>query len=143
MDQLVGADKTVVVPYILAKQDGWMVIHSSAKDNPAIGFAPVKAGLNQDVKVRITGQLTDTVIAMLHIDAGTKGKYEFPGADVPVKDSTGNLVAPMMLAGNGVTVHDQAASDIKSSGWVAVDSVVAAKNGWIVIHSSAQGSPAN
>jgi hypothetical protein len=138
---LLGSDNTVVVPYVLAKADGFMVIHSTAKDFPVIGHTPVKAGLNEGVKVKLTGKPTETVLAMLHVDEGKKGTYEFPGADVPVKDKAGNVIAPPMLVGNGVMVHDQTADDIKKSGMVVIDTVVAAKNGWLVVHSSAQGNP--
>jgi hypothetical protein len=33
-------------------------------------------------------------LAMLHTDAGEKGKYEFPGADVPVNGADGKPIAP-------------------------------------------------
>lgn len=138
---LLGSDNTVVVPYVLAKADGFMVIHSTAKDFPAIGNAPIKAGLNEGVKVKLTGKPTETVLAMLHVDAGKKGTYEFPGADVPVMDKDGKAIAPLMLVGNGVMVRDQTTDDIKKSGMVVIDDVVAAKNGWLVVHSSAQGNP--
>ncbi len=140
---LLGSDNTIVVPYVLARADGWLAIHTTAQGNPVIGFAPVKAGLNERVQVKLDdpSKATETVLVMLHIDAGTKGKYEFPGPDAPVKDSAGNVIAPLMLIGNGVMVHDQKADDIKKSSMVLVDTVVAARNGWIAIHSSAQGSP--
>jgi hypothetical protein len=138
---LLGSDNTVVIPYVLAKADGFMVIHSTAKDFPVIGHTAIKKGLTEGVKVKLTGKATETVLAMLHIDAGKIGTYEFPGADVPVKDAAGNVIAPPMLVGNGVMVHDQSADDIKKSGAVLIDSIVAAKNGWLVVHSSAQGNP--
>src|SRR5260221_11647541 len=102
--QAVGSDNTITVPYVLAKQDGWMVIHSTADKAPVIGYAPVKAGLNQGVQVKISDPTTITpeVIAMLHVDAGTKGTYEFPGADAPVVDPPGQPVAPLMLVKQGV-----------------------------------------
>jgi hypothetical protein len=138
-----GSDNTIVVPYVLAKADGWLAIHTTAKGNPVIGFAPVKAGLNEGVQVKLddASTATETVLVMLHVDAGTKGKYEFPGADGPVKDKAGNVIAPPMLIGNGVLVHDQKVDDLKKSGMVLVDDVVAAQNGWIAIHSSAAGNP--
>lgn len=80
-------DGTVTVAEVVAAQDGWMVIHAQ-KDGgigPVIGHAPVKAGTNTDVVVEIdTGAATDTLYAMLHIDAGETGTYEFPGPDGPV-----------------------------------------------------------
>ncbi len=50
-----------------------------------IGFAPVKSGVNENVRVNLdTNQVTNVMYAMLHTDAGEVGKYEFPGPDVPV-----------------------------------------------------------
>jgi hypothetical protein len=97
VDQTLADDGTLTVPYVLATQDGWIVIHATDKDGTVIGYSPVKAGLNEGVKVTITDKtkITDQVSAMLHIDAGTAGKYEFPGADVPVKGSDGKVVAPL------------------------------------------------
>ncbi|MEP7287101.1 MAG: hypothetical protein ABI947_15210 [Chloroflexota bacterium] len=135
--------KTVTVPYALAKQDGWMAIHSTAAGFPVIGFAPIKKGLNEGVEVTIKDPktLTPTVLAMLHIDAGKIGTYEFPGPDAPVMGADGKPVAPMMLVMQGVLVQDQTADAITKQGGVMVKAVVAEKNGWIVIHSGASGSP--
>jgi hypothetical protein len=142
--QVVGGDSTLVVPSVLARQDGWIVVHSSAAGNPGIGVASVKAGLNKNVAVKIDDpkKLTDLVTVMLHVDAGQKAKYEFPGPDAPVKDSAGNVIAPLTLTKNGVVVHDIKADDIRKSSSVMVDLVLAAQNGWLVIHSSAPGNPA-
>lgn len=142
--QVVGSGNTLVVPYVLARADGWIVVHSSAAGNPGIGVAAVKAGLNENVAVKIDDPktLTDLVTVMLHVDAGQKGKYEFPGPDAPVKDAAGNVIAPLTLTRNGVVVHDIKADDIRKSGTVLVDLVLAAQNGWLVLHSSAPGNPA-
>jgi len=142
-NQKIGDDNMVTLPYILAKQDGWLVIHSTAEGFPGIGHVAIKKGLNEGVKVKIDDPktITPTVLAMLHIDAGTIGTYEFPGADAPVMGADGKPVAPMMLISEGVLVHNQSADAIKKAGAVIVDGVVANANGWIVIHSSADGFP--
>ncbi len=110
-DQKLADDGTFTVPYVLATVDGWIVIHSTAEGGPVLGHAAVKAGLNQGVKVKIDDPkgITDQVSAMLHIDAGTKGTYEFPGADAPVKDSGGKLVNPLFST-TGVAIPDMSAT---------------------------------
>jgi len=110
-DQKLADDGTFTVPYVLATVDGWIVIHSTAEGGPVLGHAAVKAGLNQGVKVKIDDPkgITDQVSAMLHIDAGTKGTYEFPGADAPVKDSAGKLVNPLFST-TGVAIPDMSAT---------------------------------
>ena len=40
---------------------------------------------------------TEKLFAMLHLDAGTLGSYEFPGDDVPVKAGDAVVMAPFMI----------------------------------------------
>jgi hypothetical protein len=95
MSQLIGEDNTLTVPQVIASQPGWIVIHAQGEGGPGavIGYAHVSTGVNTDVKVPVDpADVTSTVYAMLHIDRGTAGLYEFPGSDVPVKDMNGNVV---------------------------------------------------
>jgi hypothetical protein len=91
-DQAV-AGGSVTVERVVAAQNGWIVIHIDNNGAPGavIGQAAVRAGENTNVSVPITvAQATPRLYAMLHIDAGTAGTYEFPGADVPVSP----MIAP-------------------------------------------------
>jgi hypothetical protein len=77
---------TITIESIDAAQDGWVVIHAQASGNPGpdVGHAAVTAGNNTNVVVNIdVSRATPVLYAMLHIDAGALGTYEFPGADVP------------------------------------------------------------
>jgi LPXTG-motif cell wall-anchored protein len=79
-------DGTVTIQSVDAAQDGWVVIHAQANGNPGpdLGHAAVTAGNNTNVVVTIdVSRATPVLYAMLHIDAGAAGTYEFPGADVP------------------------------------------------------------
>lgn len=81
-------DGSVLISNVVAAQDGFVVIHADANGAPAadIGHAPVKAGTTSDLVVKIdVTKATPKLYAMLHIDAGQIGVYEFPGADVPVQ----------------------------------------------------------
>lgn len=95
-DQTLGTDNTVVIDKVVVAADGWLVIHADAagKPGPVLGYVAVKKGENDNVKVPLkdTTGLTATVWAMLHVDAGTVGMYEFPGADIPLMDAAGNTV---------------------------------------------------
>jgi hypothetical protein len=87
-DQIPSMD-TLKVQGVYSVGPGWIVIHADTNGTPGevLGYAAVKDGLNTDVKVTIAmDKKTPKLIAMLHVDAGTVGVYEFPGADVPVKD---------------------------------------------------------
>src|SRR5262249_33800383 len=109
---------TVVVPYVLAKVDGWVVIHNS--DGPAIGYTAVKAGLNEDVEVKVdSSKVTAAMTAMLHVDDGEKGKYEFDGKsgkDNPVMVGK-EIVNPAFYSKDGVWIKDQSADSIKKNGF--------------------------
>jgi plastocyanin len=63
------------------------VIHADNEGGPGavLGYSQVSEGDNQDVVVEIDlSKATPVLYAMLHLDAGTVGEYEFPGDDVPV-----------------------------------------------------------
>jgi hypothetical protein len=79
---------TVTIQEVDAAQDGWLVVHNQMSGNPGadLGHTAVKAGKNTNVVVKIdVSKTTPVLYAMLHVDLGQEGMYEFPGADVPVQ----------------------------------------------------------
>jgi hypothetical protein len=135
----------VTVAKINAAVDGWIVIHVEAdgKPGPVIGYAQVPAGESTDVKVTIDPTLATTkMFAMLHVDEGIKGTYEFPGADAPVKD--GEIIVMQAfnqeeawLSAPSVVAIDQSIVD----GTVTIASAFMDVPGWMVIHIEADGKP--
>jgi len=89
-------DSAITVANVTAGQDGWIVAHldEGGKPGKVIGHTAVKKGENKDVKITLSESVPvgGKLWPMLHIDAGTIGTYEFPGADAPVKDAAGNIV---------------------------------------------------
>jgi LPXTG-motif cell wall-anchored protein len=79
---------SITVAEVYASVDGWIAVHldEGGKPGKVIGNAPVKAGETKNVVVKLGEDVPagGKVWPMLHIDAGTKGTYEFPGPDVPV-----------------------------------------------------------
>ncbi len=78
--------KTVTIAEVETPRNGFIVIHASKDGKPVVpqhlGYAPVKAGVDEAVKVKlnVTPKPGTTYIAMLHEDTGVKGKFEFgPG----------------------------------------------------------------
>ena len=72
---------SVVVPEVISDGQGWIVIHADADGapGPVVGYSAVANGKNMEVKVMIDEEkATDKLFAMLHIDAGVAGTYEFP-----------------------------------------------------------------
>ena len=96
----------VVVKSVTAAADGWVVIHAIEDGKPivpaSIGYTYDKAATTENVYVALTGEYDgDTVIAMLHVDDGELGVYEFgPGSvtnDKPVVVDGGPLVSPISI----------------------------------------------
>lgn len=138
-------DGTVTVAKVNAAVDGWLVIHIEAdgKPGPVIGYAQVPAGESKDVKVTIDPAMaTAKMFAMLHVDEGVKGTYEFPGADAPVKD--GEMIVMQafnqveaMMSTPAVVANEQSVVD----GTVTIASAYMSVPGWLVIHIEADGKP--
>lgn len=141
-DQLL-TENSITIDSVTADTDGWLVIHAQAdgKPGPILGFAPVQAGENSSVVVEIDpAGLSQTLYAMLHVDAGTPGEYEFPGEDAPATDADGGVVTPSfaLTIPNAVTVADQA---LTTDNTVTISSVTSSASGWLVIHAQADGKP--
>jgi plastocyanin len=134
---------TVTIEKVVSDQPGWLVIHitRNGAPGPVIGQSPVSEGSNANVEVAIDlAQATQQLFAMLHLDAGTVGEYEFPGDDVPIFVDDVIVNVPFQAAfsiEDAVTASDQTAAD----GAISVDLVSATEPGWIVIHAQADGKP--
>lgn len=105
-DQPLSADNTVTIAHITSDMPGWIVIHAEAdgKPGPVIGHAPITMGDSSDVAVEIDASAaTTTLYAMLHVDAGTVGEYEFPGEDVPATAADGSMVTPPFAITGGLS----------------------------------------
>ncbi len=78
---------TVTVERVVSQGPGWLVIHAdnNGAPGPDLGWSALKPGVNWNVRVRIdAAKATPYLWAMLHVDLGVAGKYEYPGPDVPV-----------------------------------------------------------
>ncbi len=158
---------SVIVADAYSQGPGWMVIHNQINGTvgDAIGETQLNGGDNTNIVIKIDPSKASPVMyAMLHVDAGTVGVYEFPGPDVPVllngdmlspafnatlltqasgTPTTDSSYMPMTTPSAGtssplVKVSDQAL--VGNS--VTVDDVVSSGPGWIVIYTTdAYGSP--
>jgi plastocyanin len=144
-------DGTVTIDEVVSDGPGWLVIHAQAdgKPGPILGYSAVSDGTNADIKVEIdAAQVTETLYAMLHTDAGELGAWEFPdGPDAPVTVDE-QVVTPAFAITGGlaiaeepiipsVTVADQEIVD----GNVTIAEVISNGPGWLVIHAQADGTP--
>ncbi len=81
-------DGKVIIARATMDGPGWVVIHTDADGSPGpvIGHAALQEGENLDVAVEVDVEAaTPLLFAMLHVDAGEVGTYEFPGPDVPAR----------------------------------------------------------
>jgi predicted lipoprotein with Yx(FWY)xxD motif len=105
-NQSLSSDNTITISSVTADEVGWLVIHAQADGKPGaiLGFSPVQAGENNDVVVEIdSSSATETLYAMLHVDADTEGMFDFPGGnDLPATDAAGNVVTPAFTVTGGL-----------------------------------------
>ena len=80
----------ILVNMVDAMKPGWVAIFTDKNNQPDVllGYTAVPAGSSADIKVTIdSAKATDKMIAMLLLDAGKIGTFEYPGADEPVKNT--------------------------------------------------------
>ena len=95
---------TVLVNMVDAMKPGWVAIFTDKNDQPDVllGYTAVPAGSSADIKVTIdSAKATNKMIAMLLLDAGKIGTFEYPGPDEPVKNA--NLNTNVMAVFNRVS----------------------------------------
>ncbi len=102
-DDQVSDGTQVTVANVVAAQEGWMVIHADAdgRPGPVLGKTAVAAGTTENVIVILDEPVDpDTPLwAMLHVDEGVQGVYEFPGADIPVEEDGAIVMVPFTALG--------------------------------------------
>ncbi|MEZ4620921.1 MAG: fasciclin domain-containing protein, partial [Caldilineaceae bacterium] len=88
----------VAVLQAVAAQAGWMVIHADNDGAPGavLGQTGLPAGTTDNIIVTLNEPISgETKLwAMLHVDEGEAGVYEFPGPDGPVLVDDAIVMAP-------------------------------------------------
>lgn len=96
-------ETAVTVPLAVVDTVAWLAVH--ADDNgqlgDVIGFVPLLPGINRDLTVVVDETaVTGTLYAVLHLDAGTKGEFDFPGSDVILQSNRNPIAAPFAVKTN-------------------------------------------
>lgn len=129
----------VTVDSIYSEGPGFVVIHRASDGGVAGVSAPLAAGWTNNLRINLdTTKAEAQMSAMLHVDDGVVGTYEFgtvEGADAPVKIGD-NLVNPIFNA-QVLDVTDQHVAD----GSITVKAVAVPVDSWVVIHSGETGAP--
>ena len=85
----------IVIGRVVASQDVWLEVVSSAAGLPTIAVAPLPAGISRNVVIPIPADASApdlTLLIRMHRDAGQPGVYEFPGPDEVLRDADGTAI---------------------------------------------------
>lgn len=88
-------DNKVLISGVVSDSPGWIVIHADDKGKPGqiLGYSPVSKGSNNNIVVNIdSSAATQRLFAMLHVDEGIIGSFEFPGVDAPERHEDDTIV---------------------------------------------------
>ncbi|MCX6044503.1 MAG: fasciclin domain-containing protein [Chloroflexi bacterium] len=121
-------DGQVVVARAVINGPGWIVIHADANGapGPVIGHAALTAGINADVAVPVdAARVTDVLYAMLHVDEGAVGTYEFPGADAPLMLNDAPVTPAFKVTGTSMTLVNTL---MISDGFKTLDAAIKSAN---------------
>ncbi len=117
-DQSIVNNK-LIIPQVVSDGPGWLVIHQDIDGKPGavIGYAAVHFGVSNNVAVTVDSQkATNKLFAMLHVDKGKIGVYEFPGPDVPVFVAGVMVNVPFAVL-NAPKKHMAQGSSTQSNTW--------------------------
>ncbi len=139
----------LMVDAVEAAQDGWIVVYErpTLDSDSIVGYAQVKQGFNQNVRVTLDGQRikdVHTLWARLHVDNKPVGVFEWgfndrPFNDPPVMQDGQPVIVPFGLSGDSaprsiapaIVIKSQ---DIKYINPILADSVTTPVDGWLVIY---------
>lgn len=147
-NQVLTDEGMVQIASVVAPEDGWLVLYARPDDElgEVLAFTAVATGLNQEITLTIDPQqATPMLVAMLHQDSGEAGEFEFPdGADEPLEWESAMIATTFslefQLSEPVIEVADQAVAD---DGIVQITSVLLPQDGWLAIHSEADGRVAD
>ncbi len=137
----VSTDGTVLIDSVYSTLPGFVVIHANNNGKPgrAAGYVPVAAGWNYNLTISIDpAVVTPTLHAVLHVDDGQPGVYEFDGLsgiDNPVINDGRMVTTPFAVT--MLLAHDQFVTNDK----LVIAAVTAQQDGWLVISSDTAGAP--
>ncbi|MDG6256905.1 MAG: hypothetical protein QCH35_04825 [Methanomicrobiaceae archaeon] len=109
-DQVIG---NVTIDEVVSNGTGWVAIHNNLFEHPGgiIGYAQVENGTTENVTVTIhTFVATDSLFAVLHMDAGEEGVFEYPAPDTEQMADGQLVILPFKVTGNNFTLMNLTAT---------------------------------
>ncbi len=93
----------IKIDEVVSVGPGWVVIYTintNGQPDEPVGYAPVKDGDNQNVMVQIdAAKVGGQLYALLQVDRGVVGTFEFPGPDGPVMMGVQMIVGKFAITG--------------------------------------------
>jgi hypothetical protein len=143
-DQDLGQDGRLLIDSVQIPESGWLVVHAWRDEAVAevLGHTAVSPTTNSNVEVQIDPlEATDTLVAMLHVDAGEVGTYEFPGADEPLSNANGPVMSQFTINHQfALPEIDVTNQTIAEDGRLLIDSVNSMTAGWVLVYADEAGS---
>lgn len=143
-DQTLADEGTLTITRVTVPEPAWLVIHAlhEGQVGEVLGYTAVSAGTNEDLAIIIDPlQATPQLVAMLHVDEGEVGTYEFPGPDNPwlVEDEAvaAGFDVDIQAVLPSITVADQ---ELLDNGLVRIESAYSPKPGWLLLHADDDGA---
>jgi len=128
----------VTIDSIYSDGPGFVVIHRTSDGAGAGVSAPLAAGWTNNLRIPIdVSQAEAQMSAMLHVDDGEVGTYEFgtvEGADAPVM--AGDQIVNTIFNAQVLAAGDQKLD----ASTVTIDSVTVPVDTWVVMHSTSNES---
>jgi hypothetical protein len=135
---------SVFIDSALLNTEGFVVIHIDEGGRPGAvaGWSWFTPGYNSGIEVLLDLGIdpTPVLFPMLHADTGTVGQYEFgsvQGVDLPVRVGDAIVTFPINAA-PALVVNDQ---PLGEGGTLVIAEALIDAQGWLVIHSDANGAP--
>lgn len=142
-DQPLSEEGTFIIERVLSPADGWLAIYFDEDDAPGliIGFAPVKAGVNEQVEVEvIRSAVTDILHIVLHRDTNPGDEFDLPANDQPFVID-GRAVSPSTFSttpSDYILIEDGLMQNEGESGLVA-STLYIRTSGWVIVQEITAG----
>ena len=135
------ADGRVSVEQVTSFGPGWLVIYNDDEGELGniIGRAPLEKGINKQIEVDVVeSAVTPLLYIMLHEDLETKGIFDYPQSDPPIRyhERLPNPFEFRTDTGNYLITEDQELSNAET---VTIALIVVDIDTWIVIRGDESG----
>lgn len=139
-DQALDESGILRAEQVALPASGWLVIYRVLDGgvDDVIGRLPLAAGVHDQVEVTVdTEMATEQLVAGVHMDAGTEGVFEYPGADEPFPgEPEAEFSVELLLPKPQIEVSDQA---IAEDGVMLLARAELLEPTWVVVHADHDG----